>query len=140
MSTALSHATTSDSGTDPEKVVRRAWLDFLDRGLEGMLDHCTEDVIWSSLLANGRSLQGRAGIEEMFAGLEGNGFSYTAAPYRYGCVNDRVIVSADVCVTQDKTRDPDFHVYIVYHLRGDKIERLCEYLKPEEALAAASDD
>jgi hypothetical protein len=47
-------------------------------------------------------------------------------------------VSVDVCVTQGGTRDPDFHVYVVYDLRGEKIERIREFLKPDQALAAAS--
>lgn len=130
-------AATPESDTRAEKVVRRAWLDFHDRGPSGMLAHCTEDVCWQSLLADGRTAKGREGIEAMYDGLADIGMSHTAVPYRYGCVNGRVIVSVDVCVSQGSSRVPDYHAYVVYHLRGDKIERLCEYLTPEEALAAA---
>lgn len=105
-----------------------------------MLDHCTEDVCWVSLLANGRSAVGREGIEEMYEGLADIGMKHTASPYRYGVVNGRVIVSVDVCITQGKDRDPGYHAYVVYHLRGDKISRLCEYLTFEQALAAANED
>jgi hypothetical protein len=90
------------------------------------------------MLASGRPVQGRAGIEELVEGVAKTGVSHTAVPYRYGCINDRVVVSVDVCVTQGGTRDPDFHVYVVYDLRGEKIERIREFLKPDQALAAAS--
>ena len=139
MSTSLAATTTPDSGSDPEKVVRRAWLDFVDRGWEGMLDHCTEDVTWFSMLASGRPVVGRDGIQTMFDGLAKTGLSYTAVPYRYGCVDGRVIVSVDVCVTQGGSRDADYHVYIVYHLEGERITRIAEFLKPDQALAAAGE-
>jgi ketosteroid isomerase-like protein len=138
--TSLTSTIASDSSTDPEKVVRRAWLDFVDRGPRGMLDHCTDDVCWISLLANGRPAVGRDGIEAMYDGLADIGMSHTAVPYRYGSVNGRVVVSVDVCVTQGATRDPDYHVYVVYHLEGDKISRICEFLTPDEAIAAANED
>ena len=135
--TTLSAATTSGSDTEPERVVRRAWLDFLDRGWAGMLAHCTEDVEWTSLLAAGRPAVGHDGIRQLFEGLRRSGVSHTAAPYRYGCLNGRVIVSVDVCVTDGDSRDPDYHAYLVYDLAGDKIARIREFVTPQQALEAA---
>lgn len=130
----------TQSAADPELLVRRAWLSYIGGGVPAMLEHCTPDVVWRSMLADGRRIEGADAISTMFQELVSRGVWHTAVPYRYSVVGGRVVASVDVQLAHDGLPGAETgQVFIVYAFQDGRISEICEYLTVADALAAAQD-
>jgi ketosteroid isomerase-like protein len=83
--------------TEPSiRIVQKAFTDFLNGNIPGILDACTGDVVWSSFdnpgVPFGKTFQGKNGVADFFTAL-GNSVDYTNfEPREFFASADRVFV------------------------------------------------
>jgi hypothetical protein len=121
----------------PVEVVRRLWLAYAARGVDGVFEHAWEDGSWRSALANFREVRGRDALRTLFEQVEQQGMSLTALPYDYSEVGGQVVVAVDV-MTRHGGEEHINELFLLFCLDDGKVRTVTTYLSFDQACKAAA--
>jgi ketosteroid isomerase-like protein len=92
--------------------------DSVARAAEELLTHCTDDVVFEPLAAQGRVLRGKEELRSFWEGFEEDGLQMRAGAYSVIEEGDTVVVTGWVRTIRDG-RLADTQARWVYRFNGD---------------------
>jgi ketosteroid isomerase-like protein len=122
-------------------IVQNAYADFAKGNITGILDACTDDIVWASYdnpaIPYAQSYQGKEGVGEFFAALADSIDITNFQPREFFADGDHVFVKGYHEARVKSTGKTFGHDFLMeFQLRNEKISSYFAYVDSREQAAA----
>jgi uncharacterized protein len=125
------------------EIVQKAYADFANGNISGVVDACTDDVVWASYdnpaIPYATSYQGKKGVTEFFGSVAASIDYKDFQPREFFAVADKVFVKGYHKATVKSTGKSFGHDFLMeFQLRNGKVSSFFAYVDTRDQATAFS--